>query len=151
FVIGFVLLAGIALLAAGIVLRVYGPRIEQTLAARIASEATRRGLVVRASTLRVAVFPPLRIDDLVLEKAGLWRAQIASVDVTPRLWGSGGPGLIARCAVGHTSVSLPGPFGIEAGPSVWDVRGLLGFSADLREPTEGLRFESSWSGEAQSF
>jgi monofunctional biosynthetic peptidoglycan transglycosylase len=150
-VVALVLLAGIALLAAGIVLRVYGSRIEQAVAARIASEASRRGLVAHAGSVHVALFPPLRVDDLVIEKAGLGQARVASVDVTPRLWGRGGPGLIARCAVGQTSVSLPGGFGVEAGPSVWDVRGLRGFSADLREPTEGLRLESSRSTEAQSF
>jgi hypothetical protein len=151
FLVALVLLAGIALLAAGIVLRVYGPRIEQALAARIESEVAKRGLVVQAGTVRVALFPPLRVDDLVIEHRGLWQARIASVDVTPRLWGHGGPGLIARCAVGHTSISLPGDFGIEAGPSIWDVRGLRGFSADLREPTEGLQLESSRTAESQTF
>jgi penicillin-binding protein 1A len=150
-VVALVLLAGIALLAVGIVLRVYGPRIEQAVAARITTEAARRGLVAQAGSVHVALFPPVRLVDLVIEKPGLGQARIASVDVTPRLWGRGGLGLIARCAVGHTSVSLPGGFGIEAGPSVWDVRGLFGSSADLREPTEGLRLESSRSAETQSF
>jgi Transglycosylase len=149
FVIVFVLLAGIVALVAGVLLQVYGPRLERAIATRLETEASRRGLAIHAESVRVALFPPIRVDDLSLEHPGLWQARIANVDVSLRLWGQGRPGLIARCSVGRTVVSLPAGLVIEAGPSVWDVRGFRSYSAELREPTEGLGLDWDHGGESQ--
>jgi hypothetical protein len=145
------LLAGIVVLAAGALLRVYGPRLERAVATRLETEASRRGLRVRARRIRVALLPPLRVDDLTLEHPGLWQAGVSSVDVTLRPWGRGGPGLVARCAVGRASVGLPAGLAIEAGPSVWDVRGLGTVAAEMREPARGLRLEWVREGEDRRF
>jgi penicillin-binding protein 1A len=128
---------GAAILLAGVIgLRLAAGAVERSVTARIETAAARLGARAHADDVRVSLWPPLRLDGLVVERPGQWQLHVDRTSVTLRPWGARGWGRVARLAVGTASLSLPGGFSIEVDPCVWDVTS--GPSVDLREPMEGL-------------
>jgi hypothetical protein len=134
----------------GALLLLFGPRLERAIATRIEAEGAQRGLHARAGSVRVAPFSPLRLNDLTVEKPGLFQARVSSLSVTPRLVGCTSRRPAARVAVGQATLGLPAGLVIEAQPSVWDIRGLPPFTAELCEPTEGLTLTWAEPGQGRS-
>jgi Transglycosylase len=128
-------------LAAGLV----RPRLERALRSRIQAEAVRRGLVARVDTLRLGLWPPLRLEGLQLEKPGTWSLRAASVEARLRVGRGLRPG--ARVALGRVTLSAPAGVRVEAEPSLWDlVPAAGGVRAELRDPAQGLVVARSRTG-----
>jgi hypothetical protein len=116
------------------------PRLERALRARLEAEAARRGLALHVQAIDVSVWPPLRMAGIRLERAGAWTLALESVEVTPRVGGSGRLGR-AQVAAGPGVVRLPGDLVLEAVPTVWDVVTVAGhgYRAEL-QPSGALVF-----------
>jgi len=134
-----VLLAGAALLALAALVAFHwqAGRLERRIEARIVAEAARIGAVARVDGVRVALWPPLRVSGLVVEKPGIGQVAVEEVSVRPRLLGRSGFGPFVRIAVGPTVVALAGDLEIQLNASEWDWDGRS--TAELAEPTGGLR------------
>jgi hypothetical protein len=89
------------------------PIAERAVRARMASEASRRGLVLKVDQVRVALWPPLQLHGVVLEKPGLARLEIPAAEV----WWAGR----GRISVVSATLSAPAGLAVTAGPMTWDV------------------------------
>lgn len=112
---------GSILLLVVVAFRLVAGYAENRIAARIESEAKRLGLGVRFAELRVGLFPPLRMADLVIEEPGKATVRVERLSVHPRLRGSKGFGLLARVAVGRITLTLPAEFEARVNPTRWEV------------------------------
>jgi len=121
-----------AQLALGSVALALRPALERALRARIESEGARRGLIVRMETVRVGLWPPLRLTGVALETRSSWRLSADQVDIS---W-------IGRTHLRVKNALLGGPAGLTlaAASTGWDLAGVRGddFTMALKEPQEGL-------------
>ena len=108
------------------------PRLERSARARIEAEAARRGLVARIGTVRVGLWPPLRLTAVRLERAGKWWLAADGVEA----WWAGG----TRLGVGQAVLHGPAGFTVEAQPTTWNVQGAAGDAprVELLRPAAGL-------------
>jgi hypothetical protein len=151
-------LAWLALAAAALaaLLLFAASRLDRAIEARIEREAARQGLEAHMQAVRLALWPPLRIEGLRLVKPGAGTLTVASAAVTARLWGSGVLGR-ARLSVGATTLSTAQGLALEVKPTVWDVSRAepTGWSVDLQRPAGELRItcapgpDGSVQGEAR--
>src|SRR4029453_1049800 len=134
-----IILAGAAALAlaAFLALRWQAAGLERRIGARAVAEAGRIGAVARIERVEVALWPPLVITGLVVEKPGRWRGQVEELSVRPQLRGSSGLGPFFPIAVGPTVVALPGDLEVRLNATEWDWDGRS--TAELAAPTQGLR------------
>ena len=128
---------GLILLIAAIALRLVAGYAENRIAARLEREAKTLGLAVRFGELRVGLFPPLRMSDVVIEGPGKAVARIERVSLHPRLRGSEGFGLLAHVAFGRITLTLPAEFEARLNPTSWEADRN---SARLETPVPGLSF-----------
>src|SRR5262245_31118846 len=77
FVLLAVLAVVLALCVAGWSLR---PRLERAIRARIEAESARRGLVAKVATVRVGLWPPLRLGGVSIESRSKWRLSAEVVE-----------------------------------------------------------------------
>jgi hypothetical protein len=146
-----VVLAGAALLSLAALLVVHwqAGRLERRIEARIVAEAARIGAVARVERVRIALWPPLRVSGLEVEKPGLWRAAVEDVSVRPRLRGRSGFGPFLRVAVGPAVATLPSELEIRLNATEWDWDGRS--TAELAEPTGGLKMRTESAPDARRF
>ena len=146
-----IFLAGAALLslAAYLVLRWQAAGLERRIEARIVAEAARIGAVARVERVRVALWPPLVVTGLVIEKPGRWQGRVEELSVRPRLRGRSGLGPFIRIAVGPTVVALPGDLEVRLNATEWDWDGRS--TVELAEPTEGLSLHAVSERDVQRF
>jgi hypothetical protein len=126
------------------------PFLARTVRTRIEAEAVRRGLVARIHTVRIGVWPPLRLTGVALEKTGRWRLSADTVEA----WWLGRTRLIVRHAVLHGPAGLT----VAAESTTWDVVGVAhdALRVALAQPQAGLVLNrtadahgSTWALEAQ--
>jgi hypothetical protein len=147
---------GLGLLLAGFVLR---PRLERAVASRVESEASRHGLAARVASVRLGLWPPLRLAGVVVEpkpagtEGSVTRARFRLSAASVEGWWRGRPRLVVRDAL------LEGPGGttLAARATSWDIRrGDPGtWRLALVEPQHGLTLdqaagagETRWTAEA---
>jgi hypothetical protein len=137
-----VVLAGAALLslAALLVFRWQARGLERRIEARMLAEAAKIGAVARVDRVEVALWPPLHVSGLEVEKQGLWHVAVEDLSVRPRLRGRSGFGAFLRIAFGRAVVTLPSELEISLNATEWDWDG--GSTAELAEPTGGLRLRA---------
>jgi hypothetical protein len=133
------------LLTAFVVLRVLvgslEPKITARITARISAGAARLGARARVGRVRIALLPPLRLSDVVVEKPGQWEARFDDIAVSLRPWGRTGLGAFARVSIGAASLRLPAGLELRLNPSVWEVSSPS--SAELQAPVGGLTLKAS--------
>jgi hypothetical protein len=127
--------AGVLALAALLVWRLLAGGLERRIEARIVAAAARRGAVARVERVRVALWPPLRVAGLVVEKPGAWRAQVDELTARPRLRAAAGLRPLVRLGVGPMVVSGPGGLALRLHATAWDWDGRS--TAELAEAPEG--------------
>lgn len=127
---------GLILLACAGVFRLGASYLERRIAARIDSAAKSLGVTISYERLRVGLFPPFRITDLVIERPGQANARIKSVSVTPRFRGPRGFGLLARVRMDTAVLTLPAEMEATLKPMIWEVD--PAHSLTLKSPVEGL-------------
>jgi penicillin-binding protein 1A len=132
------ILAGAAslVLAVLLALQLLATGLEQRLEARIAAEAAQLGALARVERVQVALWPPLRLTGVVIEKPGAWQAHLDSLTARLRLRGRSGLGPFVHVSVGPATVSLPGELELRLNPAEWDWDGSS--AAELVAPTDGL-------------
>jgi hypothetical protein len=137
-----VILTGVALLALVALVLFYwqAGKLERRIEARIVAEAAKVGAVARVERVRVALWPPLRVSGLVVEKPGIGQLAVDEVSVRPRLRGRSGFGPFVRIVVGSGVVTLPSDLEIRLSATEWDWDGRS--TAELALPTEGLRLRA---------
>jgi hypothetical protein len=113
-------LAGAGLLVALLALRAGSAGIERRLEARFLREAASVGARARLESVRLAVWPPLRVTGVEIDKPGLVRARVSEVTARPRLGGRSGWRPVLRIASGRGSVALPAGLELDLAPSQWD-------------------------------
>jgi hypothetical protein len=145
-----IILAGAATLAlaAFLVLRWQAAGLERRIEARIVAEAARIEAIARVERVRVGLWPPLVVTDLVVEK-GRWRGHLEELSVRPQLRGSSGLGPFVRIGVGPTVVALPGDLEVWLNATEWDWDGRS--TAELAAPTQGLRLRAVSEPDVQRF
>ena len=125
-----------ALAAAGAL--VARPGAERALGARLEKEADRRGVRATIGSVRLGLWPPLRLHDLALEKSGL-RLEAKQVDVSWR----------GRTRLDVFDAVLRGPadLSLASEMTAWDLRGAGGASWTLAlvKPRPGLVVERTAS------
>ena len=109
----FLRVLGVAALLLALAAVAARPSLERALRARLVAEGTRRGFEVTVETVRLGLWPPVRLHKISIEKAGRVRLDAADVDV----WWKWRPRVEIADAV------LRGPFGltVDAEWTVWDV------------------------------
>ena len=113
----FILAGAVSLLLALLlVLQLLATGLERKLEARIAAEAARIGAVARVERVHVALWPPLRVTGVVIEKAGAWQANLDHLTARLRLRGRTGLGPFVHVSVGPATVSLPGELELQPEP-----------------------------------
>ena len=127
---------GLILLACAGVFRLGASYLERRITARIDSAAKSLGVTISYERLRVGLFPPFRITDLVIERPGQANARIKSVSVTPRFRGPRGFGLLARVRMDTAVLTLPAEMEATLKPMIWEVD--PAHSLTLKSPVEGL-------------
>ena len=133
----FILAGAVSLLLVLLlVLQLLATGLERKLEARIAAEAARIGAVARVERVHVALWPPLRVTGVVIEKPGAWQANLDHLTARLRLRGRKGLGPFVHVSVGPATVSLPGELELRLNPSEWEWDGRS--SAELAAPTDGL-------------
>jgi hypothetical protein len=129
--------AVVAALAAAAAL-VARPGCERALGARLEQEADRRGVRATIGSVRLGLWPPLRLHDLALEKSGL-RLEAKQVDVSWR----------GRTRLDVFDAVLRGPadLSLASEMTAWDLRGAGGASWTLAlvKPRPGLVVERTAS------
>ena len=136
-------------LAAFFVLKWQAAALERRIEARIVAEAARIGAVARLERVRVALWPPLLVTGLVVEKPGRWRGRVEDLSVRPQLRARSGLGPFVRIAIGPTVVALPGDLEVRLNATAWDWDGRS--TVQLAEPTEGLRLHAVSERDVQRF
>jgi hypothetical protein len=120
------------------------PRIERSIVQRIESAAIRHGMVARIGSVRVGVWPFVRLTGFDLDLGHGARLHAETIAVTY-------PGRL-RLAVRAAHLSGPAGFSVNSADSAWYVAGLGGENLQLTliEPQAGLsiakRTDSSGSG-----
>jgi len=128
------------------------PRLERAVRARIEMEAAKRGLTATIGSVRVGLYPPLRLSGVSVESPSKWRL---TADAMEGWWRSGTFLVIDKAA-------FRGPAGVTltAEHTEWEVRVSGGddFSARLAKPRPGLEVKKTssppgheWSLEARDF
>jgi len=121
-----------AALALGLGALAARPLLARAVRARIEAEAARHGLVARIDSVRVGLWPPLRLTGVALEDKERWRLNADTVEA----WWPGRTRLIVSRAV----LQGPGGLTVAAPSTTWDV---VGSDRDvlrvaLRQPQAGL-------------
>jgi transglycosylase-like protein len=127
--------AVVLLFAALVVLRLLAGRLERRIEARIVAEAKQRGAVARVESVRVGLWPPVRVRGLVLDKAGVFHAEVGEVTALPSLRGSSGLRPLVRVGLGPAVLSGPGGLALRLRPTTWDWKG--GSAAELADAPAG--------------
>src|SRR5262245_39735254 len=96
----FIAIAVVLLLAVGAL--AVRPLVERAVRSRIEAEATRRGLEARIGVVHVGLWPPLRLEDMVVELTRGSRLRAGSVEA----WWPGRTRLVVTQAV------FEGPAGV---------------------------------------
>jgi hypothetical protein len=129
----------LVLLATALLVREVRWRVERSLRARIQAEASRHGVLVQIETVRVGIWPPLRLTGVRLEKAGSFSLEADSVALRWRL------ALLAwrgrtRLTVGHVVLHGPASLSVESQPMSWEVLAAShdGVSLESQAPHAGL-------------
>jgi hypothetical protein len=122
-------------LAALVVLRLMAGRLERRIEARIVAEAARRGAVARLASVRVGLWPPVRVHGLVVEKPGAFHAEVAELTAQPSLGGSTGLRPFVRVGLGPSVLSGPGGLALHLHATSWDWKG--GSTAELADAPAG--------------
>jgi len=130
---------GLILLLGASTFRLVAAYAERRVAERIEAAATRLGIRITYADLRVGLFPPLRMRDVVLGQPGQWTARLEGVTVHPRLRGANGFGVRAGVTLGKVTLTLPAEFEASLNPTVWEVDRS---SAILEAPVRGLTFNA---------
>ncbi len=143
-------MAAAAVLVTGLAFLLLRPVLEEQVRARIESTAMRHGMVARIRTVRVGLWPWLRLEGIDLDLGHGARLHAEAIRAT---W----PG---RLRLGARAVTLSGPAGVTISMpvSTWDVSGL--FREDLQLalvlPQRGLTLRrhadpvgSEWTLETQ--
>ncbi len=108
------------------------PRLELAIRKGIEAEASKRGLNATIGTVRVGLWPPLRLDGVSVESPSKWRLTAAAVEG----WWRGGSSLVV------TKAAFQGPAGITlaAARTEWEVHLTRedDFSVRLVKPSPGL-------------
>src|SRR5213594_579541 len=91
-----------AALALGLGALAARPLLARAIRGRIEAEAARRGLVARIDTVRVGVWPPLRLTGVALEDTERWRLTADAVEA----WWPGRTRLTVSRAVLHGPAGL---------------------------------------------
>ena len=112
---------------------------ESRIARRIETEAARLGLEIRYARLRVGVFPPFRMSEVVIARPGQWTIRIDGLTMHPRFRGSSGYGLLAGVSLDRITVTLPAEFEAQVNPTVWEIDRR---HALLEGPVKGLTFNT---------
>jgi len=108
------------------------PLLARAVRSRVEAEAAQHGLVARIDTVRVGLWPPLRLTGVAVKKTERWRLSADTVEV----WWSGR----TRLTVSHAVLHGPAGLTVAAGSTAWDV---VGVGRDtlrvaLRRPQTGL-------------
>jgi penicillin-binding protein 1A len=138
----------LVLLAGAIVFRLFAGYAESRVAARLENEAKKLGIGVRYAELRVGLFPPFRMSDVVFEQTGKAMLRIERLSIHPRIRGSKGFGLLARVAVGRVTLTLPAEFEARINPTSWEADRE---SALLETPVRGLSFRRGSGPRGQTY
>jgi penicillin-binding protein 1A len=139
-----------AVLALGLGALAARPLLARAVRTRIEAETARRGIVTRIDSVRVGVWPPLRLTGVALEQTGRWRL---SADTVEAWW----PGR-TRLVVSHAVLHEPAGLTVAAQSTAWDIvnnaRDIL--SVALGQPQAGLILSrtagpdgSTWTLEAR--
>jgi hypothetical protein len=140
------LLVPVGLWAAAAAVR---PGVERRLAARIESEARRRGLLFRAEELHAGLFPLVRMRGVTLTNPGRFRLVAREIGVGLAPWGHGLHGLAWRVSAGRAALSLPAGVELRLAPSGWHLQPTgVGWRCERRVPGDGLSLEWQRSGDA---
>jgi penicillin-binding protein 1A len=135
-----VLAGGTALvLATGAAAWLLAPWLERAVRGRLEREAAGRGWKARVESVHIALWPPLRLEGLRVEKPGVWSLEADAVALRPRLWTLkrlGG----AHLDLGRARWSGPAGLDLAAIPTEWEVVTVPphGYEAELRAPVQGL-------------
>jgi transglycosylase-like protein len=118
---------------------------------RIEAEAARFGLATKIDTVRVGLWPPLRLTGVSLEKSTRWLLTADTIEV----WWFG----LTQLIVSHAVLHGPSGLTVAAESSTWDVVGVFHdpLRAALGRPQAGLILNrtagpdgSTWAIEAQN-
>jgi Transglycosylase len=116
------------------------PRAADGIRRRIEREALRHGAAVHMDSVRLGLWPLLRIDGLLVERPGGWSIKTDRVGVWLRPFGHGLVGR-ARLGLDRTTIAGPGGLSLESEPSEWDVVApeADAVGLEIRRPEPGLR------------
>ena len=108
------------------------PLLERAIRERIQTEAARHGLQAQIDTVRVGLWPPIRLTGVTLRTPASWLLNADSMDAS---W-LGGTRLIVRKAVLHGPAGLT----VAAASTAWDIAGVTrgDLHAELIEPQTGF-------------
>jgi transglycosylase-like protein len=147
----WLLAAAAALLALCLGALAIRPHLEREIRARIEAEAARHGLVARIDSVRLGLWPPLRLTGVALEITERCRLTADTIDAW---W----PGRI-RLDVRHAVLEGPAGLNVTAQATTWDLLSMArgDFRVALWKPQPGLSLsrivgshdESTWAVEAR--
>lgn len=123
--------------------------LERRIAGRIAALSQESGVAIRYDRLRVGLFPPVRLERVVIEKPGQATARVDWVTVSLRWRGENGAGPVGIIGLGPAVVDLPADLSVSANPTTWEAD--PAGSLTLLAPVRGLRLQAGRNARGRTF